>query len=224
MKHTKDYFLRMYSFSALLAYAAAMFLLAVVSFFDESLNIERIAAAVGTGGFFIVLGELLASQYHASMKLYGMYKETVSLYKIIKNTVVLDKHYFDGKDAHSWLSENITASESEMNKYKSNAESEKFLPYIGVAMTTLGFSSILLVFASDSFYARVSPIQAMTTIISFSVLAIAMIFKEYNDRQSAEIGRGKDTVFLYIDRLAVSENRNTKREVIDSEGKGDDLN
>jgi hypothetical protein len=149
LKSPPNPLIRKYSSSALIAYAIAMLLFTLLAIIGDNSNIERVATAIGTGGFFIVAGDLLSSPYPFSVERYKLYDDLHKLCETLCAVTSLDNHYVNGDKAHRWIVSNINEAVQEKENCLRKHRRERVAFYFGVASSTIGFASLLLVRDSD---------------------------------------------------------------------------
>jgi hypothetical protein len=154
-------------------------------FYDESIEIRKCMIAIGTGGLFIVVGDLLCLPYvvYSSLcRVYTYMATACQIYEFATNTnnsfIVDKKNKADKK-----------------NNYLADREKLDFLLFcFGCIMIALGFSCLLLVFASKMFYKWVSSIPDILTIISFILLVVCMIIREYKEHSIKEVSQETEMI------------------------------
>jgi len=170
-----DPYLRKYSSVSLVAYAFATLIYIFLVLSGDSNQIERITAAICTGGLFIVIGDLLSHPYRLSFERYNVSLELSKLYDILFKVPNLDSHTF------VWLKLIEDDIKKEKADYKRKILLEKILFYIGIGFTTIGFVLLLLIRDSDRIYAFFEAEQQIITIISFIsffLLALTLVLKD----------------------------------------------
>ena len=151
-------------------------------------------SAIGTGGLLIVAGDLLCSPYRHSSSLCSIYNDLGIACDIHELATNLENQVFHGENAYIWLNNKGSKAKELSERCAVNAKSECVLFYIGNILTTLGFSSLLLVFASERFYSWVSSIQPYFSIVSFMLLLVCMMLKESGEYSLEELLHEKSEV------------------------------
>ena len=165
-----------YSFSALMAYAAIMLVITLLSFFTNEINLDKVATAVGTGGFFLIVGDLLISVYHLNCELHKICDEYIKVSDILfivhtKNPTEIGNYILNSlKDENEEIRDNE-------KKLKNNISAEKILYIIGWIFIVLGFLSLLVLLITDDIFLYLNKSQPYFTIISFFVLIIGVLIK-----------------------------------------------
>jgi len=203
MKPMPNIFLRKYSSSVLIGYGLAMILFALLAFFGDNSQLERVATAIALGGFFIVAGDLLSQSYPISLERYNISEETEKLCDNLRKTTNLDYHFIDGEKAIEWLDNKQEGTSNEKTVYDRKITIDKITFYIGIVFTIIGFSSLLLVMYSDFLYNLFAPdnVKPTITIISFFLLTLTLIIKEVGDTKLMEVKKDKENVIKITHRI-----------------------
>jgi hypothetical protein len=194
MKPKPDILLVKYSSSALFAYAIAMLLFSLLAIIEGGDQITRVALAVGTGGFFIVAGDLLSLPYPLSHERYNNCEELDKLCEILCKATNLDNHYIDGEKAVHWLNKKVENVVAEKAKCKRSERIERIMFYMGIVSTTVGFSSLLLVRDLGNIIPISEPLPSAMTILSFFLLTLTLILRERGDKVLESVKSDRENV------------------------------
>ena len=162
-------FVRMYSHSALISYALVMFLVTPLAIWGD-VQLERVVAAVGVGGFFIIAGDLLSQSYYLFSERYSVCKEFIEIYNIANNAAY--------KEVTDLFKDNIHKIESYKADYEHKFKGENIARDVGFVFTIIGFSFLLLLLLSSDFFVFFEPSLPYITIFSFFFLTLMLIRKE----------------------------------------------
>jgi len=179
------WFIKKCSTSVLAIYLLAIIFLIVMIPFDDSIVVDTVVVAISTGGLLIVAGDLLCSPFGVSSTLRSAYKElseTCQIHELATNT----KNRFI-------VDEKINAVKRERS-YVSSEKTDITLFYIGNILKVLGFSFLVLVFASTKFYGWISSVPSFLTIVSFVFLVCCMLVEEYKEYSLEKIYQKKEMI------------------------------
>jgi hypothetical protein len=207
----KHYFIKRYSTSVLMVYAIAIFLLTIMAFIDNGIDPYKFITAIGTGGILIVAGDLLRSPFSLSMNLFRTYNDLATACDIHSSATDISNQIIHGVKAKSWLKHKKIEAVKKSAQCATNAQAETIIFYAGNILMTLGFSSFLLVFASEMFYGWVTSIQPLFTIVSFLFLVISMIIKEYGEYSIEEVSQEKGQVAMMTNSQLQQKHRTRKK-------------
>jgi len=175
-------------------------------FLDQSLNDDKIVTAIGTGGILIVAGDLMRSPYGLSSSLTRAYSDLAYAYVILESVTY-------GENEKKWTTSKIEETTVKCGIFAANAEKETAMLYIGIFLTILGFSSLLLVFASEQFYSWVSSVQPLFTIVSFLFLVVSMSIKEHGEHSVEDILREKEQIESMIELKSQQEDKTQENDI-----------
>lgn len=188
----QHWFIKKYATSVLMVYAISMIFLGIMYVFDKGLESNRIITAIGTGGILIAAGDLLRSPFSMSSNFRRTHSDLVLACDVHSLATDTSKQFIHGEKAQNWLKNKKNEAIKKEALYAFNEKADMILFIVGNILTTLGFSSLLLVFASDMFYCWVLSIQPMFTILSFIFLLASMMIKEYGEYFLEELSQEKE--------------------------------
>lgn len=194
-------FTRIYSYPSLAAYAVGIFVLAVASLIDDSIDLVRISTAIGSGGFLVILGEILISQHQLSIRLGKIYEDLLTDYTIWRDTVAVNN-----ATLQKWLAKTEKYARENKEKHKGNAAKEIIFSCIGIVAIVAGFSLVWLILASSNFYGFIRPYQPLIAALSFFLLTVAMILKERGEKSISEARQNREEAVRVIEILLGIEN------------------
>jgi hypothetical protein len=185
-----------YSFAALFAYVAytLLFLSFVILLEETPTDIKRIIMAVGVGGFFIMVGDLLSLPYNFSKERYDIYEEFTKLCEILNKVPNLDNLIIEEEKANIWCDRKCSEAEKLKEEFKNTLKSNSILSYIGFCFTTIGFLFLFLVRDFDSIFDWFEQRQQYLAIISFFLVGVILIFNEINGSDLEKLKKDKGRV------------------------------